>query len=388
VAENQELYYELVGTKTALFGDMISRVSVVRTQIPPVNKEEANSLVQPAGSLNELPSRVVVQYLNQQQFTGYLLLHHRERRKKIWFSKGQILRIQSNLIPELLGRMMVDRQWINEADLRTCLDFQKDLAKAKKVARPIGQLVQEIHGLDTDEVEALVEQQRVQSMLQALTWSSGTYEYARADVPEKSSPHLDYSKVVQSLKDLLDTGASSLNGVFDQVELWSPKLRTTDLSKTPLWSILAASRKSGLSGIISVRRQNRLFEIVLKHGIPLTFYEGTFGQPRQTIVVRRASEEHEKFFVEQIFKLLSFLTGTVSFRPLETEVQEEAVQADNGDQFKDETAVTKSVNPAELLQASTNKLRLWFAHLNRSIHSLGAQLRTRLLRLINHFKKR
>jgi hypothetical protein len=104
------------------------------------------------------------------------------------------------------------------------------------------------------------------------------------------------------------------------------------------------------NGIVSVRRQNKLYEVVLKYGIPLTLYEGTFGQPRQTIVVRQASAEHEAFFREQLVRLLSFLTGTVYFRSLAAQITDDKKSSPHLQfrEIKEETGVTKSVSADEV----------------------------------------
>jgi hypothetical protein len=342
----------------------------------------------PAGSLAETPSRWIVNHLHKEKFSGFLLLQYKDRRKKLWFHEGQIFKIQSNLIPELLGRMMVDRQWFNESDLKTCLDFQRDLIRNTHTNRPLGQLAQEIHGLDRDEVEALVEQQKVQSLFQALTWSIGTYEFVSTELKSAPTEHFDYGDLLQALKALIDSGAKSLSSTLESLDLWSPKDGSTELSRTPLWSILAGCRKRSLSGIVSVRRQNRLYELVLKHGIPLTYYEGSFGQPRQTIVVRRVSEDHEKFFVEQIFKLLSFLTGSVSFRMLEAEKVTQ-VEEELSDQFKEDyTAVTRSVHPSELLQVSSDKLKRYSALIMKELIRFAGNLKIWSQRFFLHFRRR
>lgn len=304
-------------------------------------------LITPTGRLQDISARHLIDYLHRQSFTGTLQLQYREKRKKIWFFHGEVFRIQSNLVPELIGRMMTDRAWLNEADLRTCLKIQKELLERSGSNKRIGELVSEIHGVDEDEITALIEQQHISSFLQAMTWDQGSYEILQLDLKNAPDPLFKLRDIIYSLQSLFEVSPCRLGPLFEQIEVWSPDSHSVELSRMPLWSIIAGCRRLGLSGIISVRRQNKLYEIVLKYGIPLTLYEGTFGQPRQTIVVRQASEEHEKFFIEQLFKLFSFLTGTVHFRSLSDSRQ--ASDEDNSYlQFRDETAVTKSVSSEEL----------------------------------------
>jgi len=194
----------------------------------------------------------------------------------------------------------------------------------------------------------LVEQQSIYSLLQGLTWNSGTYEFSPLKLQNAQTPIVKYQELLQAVHALFEVSASTLRmAMFDNLEIWHPDSKTVELSRFPLWVILAASRRLGLNGILSVRRQNKLYEIVLKYGVPLTLYEGTFGHPRQMIVVRQASDEHERFFVEQLFKLFSFLTGTVYFRNLSEQPVHEKTDESHL-QFRDETLVTKSVSPDEI----------------------------------------
>lgn len=337
-----------------------------------------NSRLTSSGSLQEIPARHLVDYLHKRRFSGTLLLRYREKKKKIWFHSGEVFRIQSNLVPELIGRMMIDRAWLNEADLRTCLKIQQELLQRGHSAKKIGELVAEIHGVDEDEIHCLIEQQNLSSFLQATTWDYGEYEIAALELKSKPEALFSVQDVFSSLHSLFEVNPSRPGAIFDQMEIWHPDTKPVELSRMPMWTILAGCRRLGLSGIISVRRQNKLYEIVIKFGIPLTLYEGTFGQPRQTIVVRQASEEHERFFIEQVFKLFSFLTGTVHYRSLS-----EAKLSDQDDhshlQFRDETAVTRSVAADDisfelsqqlLIQSGKwmrllQKLRLWLSLLVR-----------------------
>lgn len=316
------------------------------------------------GVLSDLNARQIMDHLHGVAFTGTLTLSSREKRKKLWFSQGEVFRVQSNLVPELLGRMMVDREWLTEADLLTCLNIQRELIAEARSMKKIGELVQEIHGIDADELKILVEQQSVYSLLQSLTWTHGDYEIQSLELSGAQTPILPYAELATSVDSLLDVTSGDLGRLFELLEHWTIDSKPVELSRVPLWSILATCRKLNSNGVLSVRRQNKLYEIILKYGIPLTLYEGTFGQPRQTIVVRQASDEHEKFFKDQLFRILSFLTGTVYFRGLQTQVADD--KASSYLQFRDETGITKSVNaeevPFELKEEylkSQSRLKQW-----------------------------
>lgn len=306
------------------------------------------------GSLNDCPARFVIDHLYKKKFTGHLLFSFREKKKKLWFSKGEVFRVQSNLVPELFGHMMIERGWINEVDLKICLQMQKETAAIEVAAgtKRLGDWVRELHGISEEEIQALHDQQVVSCLLQAMTWDEGSYEFIAMDLRNDQPTVIPYADLIKSLHCLLDLAHAPLGPLFDFIPPWEPKSLGVDLVEVPLCSILAGCRIHEANGILSIRKQNRLYEIVIKHGVPLTLYEGSFGQPRQTIVVRQASEEHERYFIDQVFRLFSFLTGTVHFRsfkdvknsvyqrhaPIEVDAEEENVH------------VTRSVKPEDLSQ--------------------------------------
>lgn len=341
----------------------------------------------PRGSLADLPARSVMNRLHEARFTGTLSFSKREKKKKLWFSRGEVFRVQSNLVPELIGRMMVDRHWLTEADLNTCLNLQRDLMSDAKSSKRLGELVQEIHSIDPDELKILLEQQAVGSLLQSLTWKSGDYELESLDLKADQIPIMGYQELSGSVDNLLSTSGAELGRLFEILETWALDSKPVELAKIPLWSILATCRRLGSNGIISVRRQNKLYELVLKYGVPLTLYEGTFGQPRQTIVVRQASDEHEEFFLEQIYRLLSFLTGTVYFRSLNSHAQDAPVAASYL-QFREETGVTKSVSaeevPFELREDFLKSQPQW----SRWHYRLMRKLKDLRLQLLRYFQRK
>jgi len=308
-----------------------------------------------SGQLMVASSRLLLDKLNRDAFSGTLLLSFREKRKKIWFYNGEIFRIQSNLVPELFGRMMIDRNWINETELKQLLDLQKDLLEEEGKPRLLGELVCETVGVDPDEVAALLEQQSLYSFLQSFTWNQGEYNFQAIDIKDAQDPLFLYKALTGSVYDLIQISTQPLRSdILDRLDTWYPEAKPTELSRMPLWAIFASCRKLSLSGILSIRRQNKLYEIVIKFGIPLTLYEGSIGQPRQTIVVRQASHEHERFFVEQLYKLFSFLTGSVYFRNLGESLELTPTEAGQL-QFRDETAVTRSVF-SEMIPQELRKL--------------------------------
>jgi hypothetical protein len=269
-----------------------------------------------AGRLQERSSRVLIQNLHQIRFSGSLSLQHKEKKKKLWFNRGEIIRIQSNLSPELLGNMLVDRGILTEEELKSCLSIQRQMIEKGQPRRKLGEIAQGVRSVSIQDLNELCEIQKINSILQSMTWNEGTYELMAFDVKSSQTSLLSLREMVESIEMLFDPAAEGLGPLFQVVRPWHPRTQAIDLGRTPLWSIIAGCLHTGVSGILSIRKQNKLYEIVVKHGQPLLLYEGTFGQPRQMVIVRQTSEEHEKFFVDQVFKLFSFLTGSAHFRML------------------------------------------------------------------------
>lgn len=300
-----------------------------------------------SGDLGSWAARRIFDHLHNERFTGQLILSHRDKRKKIVFARGEVVRIHSNLMPELFGHLMVDRGWLNEAELQKILNMQRDLFVVSQRQRRLGDLVQEAHGVSRTEIEDLYKTQKIHALLQAVSWEEGSYEISPMEAPMAESPLLSYREVARSIEGLFDVTSNNLGPLFQHIAPWQPKSTAVDLGETPLWSVLAGCRMAAVNGILSVRKQNKLYEIVIKYGIPLILYEGTFGQPRQTIVVRQASDEHERFFLDQIFRLFSFLTGSAHFRIL-AEKSGPRDERESYLQIREETNVTRSVNADEI----------------------------------------
>lgn len=299
------------------------------------------------GNLADRPARKLFKRLHRERFTGQLLLNHREKKKRIWFSAGEVVQIHSNLLPELFGQLMVARGWLNEGDLQRLLDEQSVSDHGVALKKRVGEFAQKNYGISAAEVNDLHRIQKLHAILQALTWDEGTYELQLGDVKTKEPPVLGYSEIVSSLEALLDTHSEHLGSLFRHLPPWHPKSAAVDLSEVPIWSLLAGCRMASINGVLSVRKQNKLYEIVIKFGVPLVFYEGTFGQPRQTILVRQASPEHERFFLDQIFKLFSFLKGSAHLRLLaDPGASKEDSELQNP--IREQTGVTRAVAASEI----------------------------------------
>jgi len=314
-------------------------------------KTAESFVTQGEGRLSELPARHLIEHLHRARFSGYVLISVREKKKKLWFSQGEIFKVQTNLVPELFGSLMIEKGWINEADLKTMLQLQKDLVKKGGSLRPLGEWVKELYGITDEEITSLHQLQTVNVILNAMTWDEGNFEVKDIDVKTEEASIIRYDDLMTSIRSLFDFQYTS-TPLFKLIKPWTPKSQAVDLGATPLWLLLAGCQKTQCHGILTIRKQNKLHEIVIKNGIPLLLYEGTFGQPRQTLIVRKTSEEHEKFFVDQLFRLFSILKGSVHFRNLSETAHERdsflqiiPEKSEASSREEKGTMVTKSVKP-------------------------------------------
>lgn len=317
------------------------------------------------GKISDYSAGYIIDFLHEIGFSGSLQLRLNERKKKLWFHRGEIFRIQSNLVPELFGQLLVDKKWITETDLQTCLRLQRELFQVTKTQRPIGLYVEEICGIKEEERHQIAYFQRVLSLLQAMAWEGGDFEYAPHELRSQERLEPTYDQLLRSIESLLDLNPSPLGPLFKVITPWAPRATSVELSEAPLWTILAGCRISQVSGILSIRKQNKLFEIVLKGGIPMIFYEGSFGQPRQIVLIRNASEEHESAFLKNLFQLFSFLSGVVHFKPIPTPnaISDDVLPEEESREEKSRTAVANSqmMSPSEKKMTGPTELikELW-----------------------------
>ena len=356
-----------------------NRISSEQTSAIEVQKDfslEINS----KGNLKQFPARFLIAALHHQKFTGTLSFCVAEKRKKLWFYQGEIFRIQSNLVPELLGRMMMARRWITEDDLKSCLSLQAEIHGQGGEARPIGEIISENFGIDEDEVSSLVDQQRINSLLQAFSWEAGDYEVSSYEFKNPPPAKIEFNQLIRSIDSLFEMNQVDVSSFLNEFETWQPSEGMMDLGRIPFWTVLASCRRLALSGLLCVRRSNKLYEIVFKHGVPLTYYEGTIAQPRQVICVRRASDDHERFFIDQVLQMFSFLSGSIYFKSLGE--SEGHGPGSLNIQFRDETAVTRNVSSFDLVHDQVAFLKLlWSKTKLRFFHAYD-RVRLKIRRLL------
>lgn len=332
------------------------------------------------GKLKQFPARFLIAALHHQKFSGTLSFCAAEKRKKLWFYQGEIFRIQSNLVPELLGRMMMARRWITEDDLKSGLNLQAEMHEQGLAMRPIGEIISENFGIDEDEISSLVDQQRINSLLQAFSWETGDYEVSSYDFKNPPPAKVGFEQLIRSIDSLFEMNQPAVYSFLNEFETWQPSEGMMDLGRIHFWTVLASCRRLALSGLLCIRRSNKLYEIVFKHGVPLTYYEGTIAQPRQVICVRRASDDHERFFIDQVLQMFSFLSGSIYFKSLED--SEASGHGPINIQFRDETAVTKNVSSFELVQGQVALFKLFWSKIKLRFFYVYDRVRLKIRRLL------
>jgi hypothetical protein len=205
--------------------------------------------------------------------------------------------------------------------LERYLQIQKDRWLKQNQSLRLGDIVSQDLGIQASELNQVSADQLLVSFIQSLSWTDGEYEWAQLDLDYRGSFLFRAEDLVNSLESLVsvEADAAPTPSLFSE---WVPQGVVTDLSQLPLWRVLAGCRLHHSHGIIHIRKQTKLYEIVVKNGVPLLLYEGTFGQPRQTLIARTISGQHESFFVDELFRLFSFLSGHLSFRILRSREDE------------------------------------------------------------------
>jgi hypothetical protein len=304
-----------------------------------------------SGTLEDFSARVLLLELNRLKFDGVLILRMKEKTKKLWIAKGEVFRIQSNLKAELFGQMAVERQWIKQDELDNLLESQKRSADAAAPRPKLGALLQVKASLTNDQLLQLQRRQFVTSLFQAISWNRGTFEVKRMQVNEPAPAPMSLKDLMASLEAIFDQESEQSARLLKIFDIWPPATGLISLSDYPVWTILAGCQLRRTSGILTIRKGTKLFEIVIKDGIPMIFYEGTFQRPRQTVVVRQTSEEHEAFFQEQVLKCFTLISGNASFRtfdiPLAHVVAPEPIESTQVVSASDEVSISRpaSRNP-------------------------------------------
>ncbi len=288
------------------------------------NLESANiAEISRQGDINRTKSRVLLSELQHFHWSGTVELRSGERLKRLHLVKGRVVRIQSNLSSELYGSILETHLAVPRADLDEALRLQRELFPNMKVGDILKNHLSErrpkLTELLSDEGLKLAERlQFVNSLIQALTWVSGSFLLNPAKAKEAGDSALCSIDISEALNDLLDFQTRESLAVFSSLPLWPEQVGQVALSRYALWNILASLRTRSLSGVLLIRKDQKLYEIVVKQGLPMILYEGTFAKPRQSIVVRHAGQDHEEFFQDQIFHLLSFTTGSAYFRSFDS----------------------------------------------------------------------
>lgn len=298
-----------------------------------------------SGTLEDFSARLLLMELNRLKFDGVLILRMKEKTKKLWIAKGEVFRIQSNLKAELFGQMAVERQWIKQDELEDLLESQKKNIDALASRPKLGALLQIKASLTDDQLLQLQRRQFVASLFQTMSWNRGTFEVRRLQVKEPQPAPISLKDLMASVEAIFDQNSEKSSGLLKIFDIWPSATGLIPLSDYPVWTILAGCQLRRTSGILTIRKGTKLFEIVIKDGISMIYYEGTFQRPRQIVVVRQTSEEHESFFQEQVFKCFTMISGNASFRtfdmPVANAVSPEPIESTQVVSASDEVSISR-----------------------------------------------
>lgn len=129
------------------------------------------------GSLTELPFAEVLGKIIREKQTGTLTCTKAKVKKSFHFSGGVVTGIQSNLLSEVLGRMLVTEGKITQ---NQC-DDTRLIAKQRKKRH--GDVLVELGLVSDADLQSALERQQFEKFENCFSWSAGEYVF----VPEKAS---------------------------------------------------------------------------------------------------------------------------------------------------------------------------------------------------------
>ncbi len=260
------------------------------------------------GTFDVITPWILADQLAQSKFSGYCTIRQGNLRRRIHFVLGEIVRIQSNLEADWIGQRMRARNWLANSDIETCLQVQR------QNGRRFGDLVTEVFAIDSKEIEAMQRECDLQLWIHLVMSSEGSYTLEQNPHAAVQPPLVQWSALKTGLRLLVEPTLHQNATAFEVLKPWMPTGEAVELSKIPMWQVLAGCRRMRHSGILRMRHEATLIELVLKNGLPMIFYQGTFAQPRQKICVRATDSETELHFQGQLWNLLLRCQGSALFQ--------------------------------------------------------------------------
>lgn len=244
--------------------------------------------------------------IEKARFSGSLKVYQQEKLAKLTFSDGHLVDVRTNLARFRLGQILIDQGLLSEDTLQSVMATSSGLriGEALVASRKINEINRD-QGLH---------RQKLLGLMQVFLWDTPVFEKKAGQATDDVS--IDWRPLAHEISRLVQADrflGQVLSGFHDTSHLDRP----IDLGEKPLWTILAHYREQEVSGILRIRRQQKVYELVLKNGIPLTLYEGSVARPRQFVWIRQTSDEVEHFFQKTLLTWMGFSSGTLSFRTLQ-----------------------------------------------------------------------
>ena len=151
---------------------------------PPV-RTRSRGPIPSRGDLSLVPFARLLGRLGQSEADGALLLQRSAAKKVVFFERGRPVFVQSNLLSESLGQVMLQERLITETDLEHAL-LQK-----RRTGRPLGDVVVERGAMSEHHLAYALEQQMERKLFDLFGWPDGGFRYraeARYSGPRVTLP--------------------------------------------------------------------------------------------------------------------------------------------------------------------------------------------------------
>jgi len=128
--------------------------------------------------------------------TGLLHLTLNERKKVIYFMEGYPIFVRSNLIRECLGKLLVNKGFIDE---REC---EESLKMVKETGRLQGTVLIEMGYLTPQQLHDVLKLQATEKLLEIFAWTDGSYRFIHAQDFKKNITRINLSPATLILQGL------------------------------------------------------------------------------------------------------------------------------------------------------------------------------------------
>jgi CheY-like chemotaxis protein/catechol 2,3-dioxygenase-like lactoylglutathione lyase family enzyme len=137
------------------------------------------------GDLSAVPFARLLGRLGHAEADGALLLQRSAAKKVVFFERGRPVFVQSNLLSESLGQVMLQERLITEADL------EQALLQKRRAGRPLGDVVVERGAMSEHHLAFALERQMERKLFDLFGWPDGSFRYraeARHSGPRVTLP--------------------------------------------------------------------------------------------------------------------------------------------------------------------------------------------------------